>query len=385
MRPLNIFIYAQHLSGVGHMVRAQQIGLALARRHRVRILDGGRALPFPQPLRPVPVPALVRREGCTVPIDASLTVSQALLRRGQGLAAMVREQPPDVILVEHYPFSKWEMGTEIIALLEIARKCNPSLTVIASLRDVSLRTSQESPDEYESRVLALLNRHFDGLLVHADPRLCQLQDYFAATTSITIPVFHTGIVAAAVPQCRPPAPDLPPWVVASAGGGVDRAGLLQRVVDAWRQLRAAGETGSRQLRLFCGLEGYPARVLESIASDPSILPMGFDPDFRQWLQGADLSVSCAGYNTCANLLASGTPALLLPNPAMSDQAERARMLAARGVAVYVPRAGEGVADALPELMLRNLGRDRVRHSIRLDGAGQSARWIERLVSGLHGE
>lgn len=384
MRQLSVFIYAQHLSGVGHTIRAQQIGLALARRHRVRILDGGRALPVPHPLQPVPVPALVRHGGRTVPLDPSLTLNRALLLRGRRVEAMLRENPPDVILVEHYPFSKWELGPEIIAMLETARQVNPAVTVVASLRDVSLRTGQEPADGYEQRVLALLDQYFDGLLVHADPALCQLQDYFAASAGITIPVFHTGIVAAALPRPRPPAPGLQPWVVASIGGGVDRGGLLQRVVDAWQELRAVGRIGPHQLRLFSGLEGYPARVLESIAQDSSIVTMGFDPDFGQWLQGAALSVSCAGYNTCANLLVTGTPALLLPNRAMSDQVERARLLAARGVAVQVPEVGEGV-DPLPELLLQNLGRGRVRHGIRLDGAGQSARWLEGLVSGLHSQ
>ncbi|MFO7550838.1 MAG: glycosyltransferase [Haliea sp.] len=384
MRQLNVFIYAQHLSGVGHMVRAQQIGLALARRHRVRILDGGRALPFPHPLQPVPVPALIRHEGRMVPIDPSLTLDRALLLRGRCLAVMLREQRPDVILIEHYPFSKWELGSEISSLLETARQVNPAVAVVASLRDVSLRTGQEPPGDYERRVLALLDRDFDGLLVHADPDLCQLRDYFAASADITIPMFHTGIVAAAVPRLRSPAPGLQPWVVASTGGGVDRGGLLQRVVGAWRQLRAADRTGPYQLRLFSGLEGYPPGVLGSIATDPSIIPMGFDPDFGQWLQGAALSVSCAGYNTCANLLVTGTPSLLLPNPAMSDQAERARLLAASGLAVHVPEPGEG-PDPLPELLQQNLGRGRVQHSIRLDGAVQSARWIERLASGLHGQ
>lgn len=384
MRRLNVFIYVQHLSGVGHMIRAQQIGLALAARHRVRILDGGRPLPFPRALQAVPVPALVRREKRTVPIDSSLTLGQALLLRRRHLAAMLREHRPDVILVEHYPFSKWELGPEIIALLDMARQVNPAVTVAASLRDVCLRTSQEPAEDYEKPVLALLDRYFDALLVHADPALCQLQDYFAASDCIAIPVFHTGIVAAAVAQPGPRPSAVEPWIVASAGGGADRAGLLTRMVNAWRRLRAQGHTGGYQLRLFCGVDGFPAQVPELAAEDPSIIAMGFDPDFAQWLQGAALSVSCAGYNTCANLLVTGTPALLLPDPAMSDQAERARLLAARGVAVQVPAPDEE-GDLLAELVLRNLGRGRVQHGIRLDGAQQSAHALERLVSGLHGE
>ncbi|MFU8764510.1 MAG: glycosyltransferase family protein [Haliea sp.] len=365
------------------MIRAQQIGLALAQRHRVWILDGGRSLPFPDPLQPVSVPALLRHEGQLATLDPSRALGPAMLQRRQCLEIMLREHCPDVILIEHYPFSKWELDAEITTLLQSARELNPATVVVASLRDVSLRTRQESADGYENRVLELLEGQFDGLLVHADPDLCQLRDYFAACDAITLPVFHTGIVAAPVSKSRLPDPGSQPWVVASTGGGMDRGGLLQRVVAAWQKLGTDGGAAAHQLRLFCGLEGYPEGLLESIAADPSIIPMGFDPDFPQWLRGAALSVSCAGYNTCASLLATGTPALLLPNPAMSDQAERARLLAARGLAVHVPAVREGV-DPLPELLRRNLGQNRVCHNIRLDGARQSARWIETLASGIRG-
>lgn len=387
VRPLRIFIYVQHLSGVGHLVRAQQIGVALARRHQVSILDGGRPVQFSASLEAVTVPALERRAGEIRPLDGSLGLAEAFALRRQHLQTVLQEQRPDVVVVEHFPFSKWELQEEIEYLLETARRANPVVIAIASLRDVSLRTRHETRRAYENTVLQLLHRHFDSLLVHADPQLCQFGDYFGASARVTVPVFHTGVVAAPLEVLRGDTIrrriGTDKYLVASTGGGADGADLMPRVVAAWRLLAAVGRTGRHRLLLFSGLDGYPPAVRRLLDGEPSIIAMGFDPQFKGWLQGAALSISCAGYNTCANLLVSRTPALLMPNPAMSDQSERARLMSTSGVAVTIP-AGVGDVD-LAEMIAENLGQPRTDHRVQVDGAEQSARFIERRLSGFPGQ
>jgi len=259
--------------------------------------------------------------------------------------------------------------------------------VIASLRDVSLRTSQEARQDYENTVLDLLHSNFDSLLVHADPAVCRLGDYFGAAGRIKLTILHTGIVAA---QVQPLDPDTvygrvgaDRYVVVSAGGGRDRADLMTRAVVAWRLLESAGDIGRRKLLIFSGLDGYTPATRRLLEANPSIVTMGFDPDFKAWLLGAELSISCAGYNTCANLLVTRTPALLLPNPAMSDQPERARLLSACGVAVTAP--AQITDHGLAALIVQNLGRPKTSHGVSIDGAGKSARHIEHLVSGPPGQ
>jgi predicted glycosyltransferase len=369
------------------MVRCQQIGLALSERHQVSILDGGRTVPFPPALEPVRVPGLARVSGELRPLDDALSLYEAFVLRREQLQDAISEQCPDVVLVEHFPFSKWELAGEIENLLDYTRQVNPAVKIVASLRDVSLRTRHENSREYEKQVLRWLHRCFDGLLVHADPALNRLSDYFPASADIGIPVFHTGIVAAQVepldPQLKRRQVGNDNYVVASAGGGADRGRLLSRVVQAWRELSLTGAISGHRLLLFSGLEGVSHTLGELIASEPSITDMGFDPQFRRWLEGAVLSISCAGYNTCADLLATRTPALLVPNPAMSDQGERARLMAGRETAVIVPSPSE--EEPLLTLIPAHLGRGKTTHTIRLDGAGQSADCIERWCSGLPGQ
>ncbi len=386
VKSLRIFCYVQHLSGVGHMMRMQQIAVALSEQHHVSILDGGRELPFPPAVHRVAVPRITRRDGELVPLDRNLPLAQLMALRQQCLQTMLRESVPDVILVEHFPFSKWELESEIESLLFVAKQRNPALTVIASLRDISPPTRFEALEHYEHRVLSLLSRHFDGLLVHADPTLCTLQQYFPACRRITIPVFHTGIVAdTSLPHkpARLPALDLPgEHAVASIGGGADQARVLSRVTQAWRHLSRENAVGSRSLLLFGGTNESDGTLQRLSSIEDSVFYMGFSPDFRYWLQGASLSVSCAGYNTCANLLVARTPALLIPNKTMSDQQERAHLLESRGVAQCVPPHDSG-EDPLLGMIAQCLGGPRSDHDINTDGARQSVHCIEALASGLH--
>ena len=385
---MRAFCYVQQLSGVGHMVRTQEIAQAIAQRHQVTVMDGGRELAFPPTVQRLRLPRLARREGVLTPLQPGQALAQALQLRSQSLQNYLATQRPDLVLVEHFPFSKWELADEIDTLLQAARRCRPGVKVVCSLRDIAPPTRYEQTQDYAQQVVDRLNRQFDALLVHADPELCSIDDFFPALADIGVPVVHTGIVAPQpLPAGRPASPPgmmLPgDYIVASIGGGADDGLLLQRVTHAWQRLKAQGELGTMTLLLFTGLAGHPSPRPGALSPGPDAIHyMGFDHQFRHWLQGARLSIRCAGYNTCASLLVAGVPALLAPNLAMSDQLERARMLARRGIAACVPPA-TAASDPLPAMILEALDNRPAPHSINVEGAANSARYLEALVSGLH--
>lgn len=382
MAALRIFIHVQHLSGVGHTVRMQRLAVEIARRHQVTLLDGGRELAFPAEVQRLCVPRLARVDGQLRPLDSSLSTTDAFARRAALLGAHVEAQVPDAILVEHFPFSKWELQPEILHMLDRARQVNAGVKVIASVRDVSPVTRHEHAGDYAARVLHLLHSQFDALLVHGDPTLCTLADSFPQSVEIRLPVYHTGLVtapAAALAQEKRLAAGLADgYVVASVGGGRDRTGLARRVERAWRDLRAQGALADRCLLIFGGLD--PPRQREPVwpAKPGDIVRMGFTADFREWLSNAALSISCAGYNTCADLLSAAVPALLVPNTAMSDQRARARLLDRRRVATLVPEP-QGGADPLGSMMLQAMGGGAMNHGLDMAGAQRSLQILEQLL------
>jgi predicted glycosyltransferase len=103
----------------------------------------------------------------------------------------------------------------------------------------------------------------------------------------------------------------------------------------------------------------------------------FAADFQARLAGSALSVSQAGYNTCVELLAARVPAVLVPNPRMSDQRIRAERLARHGLAEVVDGDPPAV-EALAQAMGRALGSPPPVHRFDLGGVARTRRLLEAL-------
>ena len=266
-----ILIHAQHLTGVGHRVRSREIARELARAHRVQLVDGGRTVPWSDPgagLERVGIPALIRARRGLEPLDPGVGLEVALRRRARSLRDAAAALAPDIVVVEHFPFSKWELRGEILALLEAARTANPRLRVVCSLRDVCRRTRHEAAeaDAWQAQVLRDLGAHFDALLVHADPQLTRLEEHFGSAAEIPVPVIHTGIVSQKpLDGASESAPQ--GCVVVSCGGGAGGAELARRCLDAWRLLVRRAETRGRSLVVFGGLFWLLRRFLSLLVAN----------------------------------------------------------------------------------------------------------------------
>jgi predicted glycosyltransferase len=106
---------------------------------------------------------------------------------------------------------------------------------------------------------------------------------------------------------------------------------------------------------------------------------GFTSGFGPALAGSALSISRAGYNTSVEVLMTGVPAVVAPDPGMSDQAARARRLASLGLVALVegdPPHPDDVAAAIG----RALAAPRPRGRVDLNGAATTCTLLERLVA-----
>ena len=92
-------------------------------------------------------------------------------------------------------------------------------------------------------------------------------------------------------------------------------------MTAWQHVAGSPALLGRRLVVFAPARAGERDVeaLRRLADGTSIRVERFDPDFLEWLAVAELSVSRAGYNTCANLLEVGRRAVLIPDLSMSDQ------------------------------------------------------------------
>jgi len=356
---MKFLLYCQSLSVSGHFVRTYEIARALSASHRVHVVDGG--LPIPRRAAPVtllPLPRIHRRAGRLVPVEAGCRIADVMRARRGVLEKAVREIDPDAIVVEHFPFSKGSLRDEVVAMLACSRA-----RAVCSLRDIAPLTRTDPVEPQET--LQLLDRYFDAVLVHGDPSLTTLDEQIDWASRLPVPVTYTGIVSE-----RPVATARTAEVVVSAGGG-DGGDFLPVVLEAWRLL----DDAERSLVIYPPL----GRTGPALAGARNARIESHAPRFLGTLAGADLSISHAGYNTCANLLETRAPAIVIPRDEMSDQQTRARLLEQRGLLRVAKRESLG-APTLARMMRCMMGVRMPEHGLDLNGAERTRELLTALAS-----
>ncbi len=379
---MKIACYCQHVLGIGHFHRSLAICTALAAEHETVMILGGPDVDLPQSqLRFFQLPGLKMDADFSglLPCDETRGLEEIKQERQELLLDFFSTFQPDVFLVELYPFGRKAFRFELDPILKgIESETLAPCLRICSLRDILVE--KKDRNTYETRVLKQLNSHFDGLLIHSDPRYIPLQQSFAAMDRISIPYHYTGFITPE--QSRADGDSLRKQlglsgkerlIVASIGGGSVGEELLKACAAAAVLLRQ--QTGNIHLHIFTGPYSDPGLTeeLRQLGGN-SVKVHDFSSSFPQWLAAADLSVSMAGYNTCMNLLAAEIPALLYPFAQNREQ--RMRVTAFTGTANFRLLEPEDIqAEALAEKMIQQLNCPPRSHDIRLDGAGQSARMI----------
>ena len=379
---MKIIFYCQHVLGIGHFFRSLELCRAL-HRHEVILVTGGPGFEasLPGHVREVRLPALeMDREFKDLRAAAGADLDTVRQQRRERLWALVDTESPELFLTELYPFGRKAFRFEIDPVLEaVADGRLPRCGVVCSVRDILV--DKDMPQKHEARTVSVLNRFFNAVLVHADPRLVRLEETFSRLPEITIPVTYTGFIT--------PMPALDArrrvrsalglaaadrMIVASAGGGSVGMPLLEAAVRAFGHLNRAGRT---VLQVFTGpfLPEGDFEQLRSSAGDGAAVDR-FTPEFLSHLAAADLSVSMAGYNTTMNLLAARVPALVWPFAQNREQRLRAERLQALG-ALRLLKDTELAPPRLAALMEQMLAhRERPDYGIDLNGAQATAGWVD---------
>jgi len=385
---MQIVIYCQYVWGMGHLFRSLELARAFE-PHAVTVLAGGQPvdIDLPAHVEIIRLPTLYMDEKFTRLIsgEPNRDVDSVKRERLDILQNRFAAPPPDVFIIELFPFGRTAFQFELVPILKSIRQGTfGNVRTVCSLRDILVE--KKDPDAYERRVVGLLQQHFDLLMVHSDERLLPLSKTFRREADIDIPVVYSGFIT------RQPAPQrvaalkdqlgLPEpvkLIVASAGGGRSGFPLLKPVIQACRRL---GSEIDFHLEVFTGpfMQQKEYDALEAMATG-RIHVRRFSGDFLEYLALADMSISLAGYNTCMNLLVTGVPSLILPYTRQQEQPLRVDALRA-----YLPWNALAPSDLEPgrlmQLICDTLSKPRVfaRMPLNLDGAETAADHIVRWAS-----
>ncbi len=381
---MKIIQYSQHVLGIGHFMRSLEISRALF-DHEVILVSGGPPVDtrLPKHVIEFRLPDLQMNQEFKglFSTEKCASVDQIKEERKKRLFTLVKAEKPDVFLIEFYPFGRKAFRFELDPILQaLAEDRRSRCTVVCSVRDILVE--KEDRDKHESRAAQTLNQYFDAILVHADPNLIELDRTFDHFNEIAIPLHYTGYIAA---KPSPVAGTMirkqlqigeeETLVVASAGGGSVGAPLFDAVIRAFSQME---RLNACHLKVFAGpyLDQAAYNLMKNHAGR-NVQVSRFTGDFLSYLAAADLSVSMGGYNTTMNILASGVPALVWPFSRNREQRLRAERLAAMGV-LRVLEDDDLRPSRLAAIMDQWIHQStRPNVHINLDGAANTAKWIEK--------
>lgn len=373
---MKIMLYSQHVLGIGHFFRSMAIARALD-RHEVLFVEGGEPLSGfvpPRHVRRVFLPSLMMDPEFKKIETRRGSPDEIKLERKQLLWETFQSFLPDVLVTELFPFGRKQFRFELTPVLEAVKERGLKTRVVCSLRDILVEKNDQAA--YEEGVLKILNRYYDLLLIHADPRLVSLRETFESVGEIRIPVHYTGFVVREAPLHQ--SSNGEKIIVASSGGGKVGAELLSTAIKAIRAI----EDETLRLRTFLGpfMEGADREHLEKlIGGDLRISLHPFSLDFLGELARADLSISMAGYNTCMDILSAGVRALVHPFPQNREQGLRAAKLEKLGLLDIIRDLDAG---ALACAIEKSLAKPAVsaEQPIDLSGAENTARLVEKYFA-----
>jgi predicted glycosyltransferase len=377
-------LYVQHLLGIGHLVRANALARGLeAAGIRVVLVSGG-----------VPVPVLdvaaSRFEQLPAVRAMDETFKQLATESGEPvddtwkaqrcerlLQIFDREQP-DILLTELYPFGRRQMRFELEPLLARARLRRDQSglpLIVSSIRDIVVPSRKPGR---VGEIVDRIRRNYDLVLVHGDEAVIPFERSFRRADEIADYLCSTGYIVGSIPARQGPGSPGYDEVIVSTGGGAVGDSLLDAAIGA-RELSRLRE---RAWRVLVG-HNYPENAFLACraAAPRGVLVERARRDFTQLLANCALSISQAGYNTVAEILATGVHAVCVPF-AGGDETEqrlRCRFLAEQGAVHFVEpeeiSAGQ-VALAVDQALQAESVQGQI---INTDGAARSAALLLEAV------
>jgi predicted glycosyltransferase len=387
-----ILFYCQYHLGMGHLVRSVEILRSLATQLEICFVKGGtevEGLDLPANIQVVTLPVLLSEHRQLQVADPSQDLETVKQQRVITLLNIFDEFQPDCLIIEGYPFKKYQFEFESIPLLERVKDADRDIKVVCSLRDVVMAQPYLDRDEVIATTCDRLNQYFDLLLIHSDPQFHRLEESFPAVADIKCPIQYTGFVAQPLTEVstgtNEDAIDLyrnNPTILISVGGGQLGHDLLDAIVAVSPIL--ATRLPEYHLQVFTG-PFIPINRFESLSmaavGQTNLTLRKFTSQFLTYMQKAKLSISLGGYNTTMNILRTGANSMILPSNKDWEQTVRAEKLEKMGLLTML-QPEDLQPQQFAEKIVRSIESEHLpkfSKSFDLDGAEKTKVAIENLL------
>lgn len=368
-------LFTHDAYGLGHVRRSVRIVRALVERDpgaSVLLITGS---PATHLLRDLPagcdhlhLPTIVTSgAGSAAQPTLGIGVAELAALRGGITERALELFEPDVFLVDNFP-----LGTRLELLPALRELRHRPTRTVLGLRDIVDPPEKVRKDWSRDGIYAVVERYFDRVLVYGAREVLDAGEAYGLAPTVTAKLAYCGYVTdSSAARCdvdavRAEAGLEPGFLLATVGGGGDGRPLLEAFLGALER------TAGRQALVIAGeLMGEADRTaLGALAArNPRVVFRRQVANLPQLMAASDLVVSMAGYNSTAEILATGARAVLVPRSWKSGEHTARERSAVDGE--QMARA-EGLA---------RLGAVHWLHPAKLDPATLAAIMAEALNGG----
>lgn len=402
-RRLRIALFSHDSLGLGHIRRNRALAFALARD--LPALTGGEVsglliasspeatrFDLPDGWDWVILPGVTPAPGGYVPRALASSMQGLRALRAAAISAILDQQRPELFIVDRHPFG---IGGELAGAIDQVR--GYGCRTVLGLREV-LDTPSVIAAEWEKvGGPARVAESFDAVWIYGDPDVYDPRSTGEVPAPLAAKALTTGYLSqdrpddgGVLPAGTEAASDLTadvetagggtrPFVLTCLGGGSDGGSLASIAVDAeppdgHRHLVVTGpQMDTEEFERLRERAGATTTVIRHCDDIPGLVA------------AADAVVCMGGYNTLAELMATDTPALVVPRKGhRAEQPRRAFALAAAG-AVDALTIDSLDAEVLTAWFARHTGRRADRSHIDLTGLVTVPRLAAELIADNHTE
>ncbi len=380
MNKPRLMIYVQNLLGIGHLRRAAGISRAAVERgFDVRFVSGG----FPikdlniggAEFYQIPPVRSLDGDFKTLVAENDKEIDDSWRNKRRKLLLDLFEKiQPQILLTELFPFGRRQFRFELIPLLTKAQEAKCCSQVVCSMRDILVTKPRH---DRNLEIVETLENFYQKILVHGDRKIISLAETFPLEKRISHLIEYTGYVLTPK-HIGDTGKDGTGEIIVSAGGGAVGFETLPKIFE----LRNKVAIRDFPWRFVTGPHMPPKIFNELSAKETNdTFVERSRPDLPAVISRAKLSISQAGYNTIAELMNAGTPAVVVPyeGGVETEQRLRSDLLAKRSL-LQVVDENELNVNNLNNAIYQALNTKPVKKlNVSLDGASSTANLLWDLL------
>jgi predicted glycosyltransferase len=339
MRPLRVALYSHDTVGLGHTRRNLTIAAALARRSADLIMITGNpeatGLPRPPRTDVITMPTISKgSDGDYRARSLSLSYRELIGIRRSMIDSVIGDFRPDLLIVDKVARGA---GGELEPALD--RLASQGGRAVLGLREVLDDPVSTTADWLADRTTQAIEEHYHAVWVYGDPRVYDPRAEYGLPAAVTSKLEFTGYLSRGrarglhsgrieLGRHEPGLDPALPYVACLVGGGQDGDELALAFA---RAALPDDHLGVIVCGPFLATE-HRTRLRRIAAERPELVLIDVAPGADALIDRAAAVVSMAGYNTVCEILATATPALLVPRTRpRTEQLIRAGRFAALGL------------------------------------------------------